>query len=65
MGVPLTKTGAYEIDLSETLKLRMGLKFGFMNYQNPLTKYKLYPDGKYDLAFAEDIDLKLDRKSVV
>ncbi len=58
-----TRTGffgdyAYQIDITGDTKLRLGLKFGFMNYQNPLTKYKLYPDGKYDLAFAEDIDLK-------
>ena len=29
-----------------------------MNYKNPLTQYKLYPDSQFDPAFAEDVDLK-------
>ena len=49
---------AYQVELTNTLKLRMGLKFGFMNYQNPLSRYKLYPDGKYDPVYVEDIDIK-------
>ena len=49
---------SYEVLINPKLRLRMGLKFGFMNYQNPLTKYQLYPDGQFDPAFQEDIDLK-------
>jgi type IX secretion system PorP/SprF family membrane protein len=51
---------AYQIDLNRELKLRLGLKFGFMNYQNPLTQYinKLYPDRVYDPVYTEDIELR-------
>lgn len=49
---------AYEVPLTPRRRLRLGLKFGFVNYNNPLTEYKLYPDGQYDQAFAEDIDLR-------
>jgi len=49
---------AYEVYLSRKLRLRMGVKFGFINYKNPLTQYKLYPDQIYDPAFDEDVDLK-------
>lgn len=49
---------AYEISLTPKARLRLGLKFGFVNYLNPLTQYQLYPDGKYDYAFAQDVDLK-------
>lgn len=49
---------AYEISLTPKTRLRFGLKFGFMNYKNPLSEYELYPDGEYDEAFAEDVDLK-------
>jgi type IX secretion system PorP/SprF family membrane protein len=49
---------AYEIYLTPQTRLRMGLKFGFVNYENPLTQYQLYPDGEYDYAFAQDVDLK-------
>jgi type IX secretion system PorP/SprF family membrane protein len=38
--------------------LRLGLKFGFFNYKNPLTQYQLYPDNQYDHAFGEDVDLR-------
>ena len=48
---------AFEVALTPRRRLRLGLKFGFVNYKNPLTDYKLYPDGEYDRAFAEDIDL--------
>lgn len=41
----------------DRLFLRLGLKFGFMNYQNPLTEYILYDD-QYDYAFQQDVDLK-------
>ncbi len=49
---------AYEVYLSSRVRLRLGLKFGFVNYKNPLTEYELYPDNKYDRAFEEDVDLK-------
>lgn len=49
---------AYEVYLSPRLRLRMGVKFGFLNYKNPLTEYELYPDNKYDRAFEEDVDLR-------
>lgn len=49
---------SYEVSLTPQTRLRLGLKFGFMNYKNPLTEYQLYPDGQYDEAFAEDVDLK-------
>jgi len=48
---------AYEIAITPRTRLRMGLKFGFINYKNPLTQYQLY-DNQYDEAFAEDVDLK-------
>lgn len=51
--------GDYSFDamLNSETHLRLGLKYGFMNYQNPLTKYKLI-DEKFDPAFQEDIDLQ-------
>ncbi|RIJ49965.1 type IX secretion system membrane protein PorP/SprF [Maribellus luteus] len=49
---------AYEVYLSRRTRLRMGVKFGFVNYKNPLTEYELYPDNQYDHAFSEDVDLK-------
>lgn len=49
---------AYEVSLTPQTRLRLGLKFGFRNYENPLTQYALYPDGHYDPAFGEDVDLK-------
>jgi len=49
---------AYEVNLTPWRRLRFGVKFGFTNYKNPLTEYQLYPDGEYDPAFAQDIDLK-------
>ena len=48
---------AYEIFLTPQRRLRFGIKFGFVNYKNPLTDYKLYPDNEFDRAFAQDIDL--------
>ena len=49
---------SYEVSLTPQTRLRLGVKFGFYNYKNPLTQYQLYPDGYYDPAFAEDVDLK-------
>lgn len=48
---------SFEVSLTPQRRLRLGLKFGFVNYKNPLTDYLLYPDNEYDRAFAEDIDL--------
>jgi type IX secretion system PorP/SprF family membrane protein len=48
---------SYEVLVTPEMQLRMGLKFGFMNYQNPLTKYRLIDD-QFDPAFQEDIDLQ-------
>lgn len=47
---------AYEVLLSPTVYLRLGLKAGFMNYQNPLSRYQLF-DEDFDPAFQEDIDI--------
>jgi type IX secretion system PorP/SprF family membrane protein len=49
---------SFEVPLTPTRRLRLGLKFGFVNYNNPLTEYLLYPDNEFDRAFAEDIDLR-------
>lgn len=49
---------SYEVSLTPETRMRLGLKVGFMNYKNPLTQYQLYPDGYYDPAFGEDVDLK-------
>jgi type IX secretion system PorP/SprF family membrane protein len=49
---------AYEVAVTPRTRLRLGLKYGFLNYKNPLTLVALYPDGKYDYAYAEDVDLK-------
>lgn len=48
---------SYEIYLTPKQRLRFGIKFGFVNYKNPLTDYELYPDGEFDPAYAEDVDL--------
>ena len=49
---------AYELLVTPERRLRLGMKFGFMNYKNPLRRYQLYPDYIFDPAFQEDIDLK-------
>lgn len=49
---------AYEVNLTPWRRLRFGVKFGFTNYKNPLSEYQLYPDGEYDPAFAQDVDLR-------
>lgn len=49
---------AYEVAVTPQTRLRLGLKVGVINYKNPLTQYQLYPDGQYDEAFAEDVDLR-------
>src|SRR5690606_15911106 len=37
---------AYEVAVTPRTRLRLGLKYGFLNYRNPLPLYELYPDGK-------------------
>ena len=49
---------AYEVFLTPKTRLRLGVKFGFLNYKNPLTDYQLYPDNEFDRAFEEDVDMK-------
>ena len=49
---------AYEVNLTPYRRLRMGLKFGFTNYKNPLSEYQLYPDGEFDPVFEQDVDLR-------
>ena len=49
---------AYDVSVSPKTRLRLGLKFGFVNYKNPLTDYELYPDNQFDRAFEQDIDFK-------
>ena len=48
---------SYEIYLTPQRRLRFGIKFGFVNYKNPLTEYKLYPDNEFDIAFSQDVNL--------
>jgi type IX secretion system PorP/SprF family membrane protein len=48
---------SYMVKLSETAKLRMGLKGGFTNYSNNLVEYTLYP-GVNDPFFQGEIDNK-------
>jgi len=49
---------SYKVILKPKLFLRLGLKFGFLNYNNNLNEYKLYPDNEYDAAYQGEIDLK-------
>jgi type IX secretion system PorP/SprF family membrane protein len=48
---------SYEVLITPYSHLRLGLKFGFMKFQNSLSQYQLI-DNAYDPAFQEDIDLK-------
>lgn len=48
---------AYEIRLTHKTRLRMGVKFGFENYKNSLTEYKLDPNNNIDEAFNKDVNL--------
>ena len=56
--IDLSLDYAYEIMLSYTQRLRMGMKLGFMYYSNPLSKYKLNPAGEPDPIFQNDIELR-------
>ncbi|MCY1721140.1 PorP/SprF family type IX secretion system membrane protein [Prolixibacteraceae bacterium Z1-6] len=49
---------SYEVYLTPRTRMRMGIKFGFINYKNLLTQYKLYPDNKFDRAYESDVNLK-------
>ncbi|VAW14262.1 hypothetical protein MNBD_BACTEROID01-576 [hydrothermal vent metagenome] len=49
---------SYKVLLSNKLFLRLGVKFGFVNYNNNLSAYKLYPDNRFDPAYQGEIDLK-------
>lgn len=47
---------SFKILLDQGLYLRLGLKFGFMNYTNKLNEYILYPDNQYDPAFTGEVN---------
>jgi type IX secretion system PorP/SprF family membrane protein len=49
---------SYKILLDQNLYLRLGLKFGFMNYNNRLNQYILYPDNEFDPAFQGEVNNK-------
>ena len=49
---------AYEIQLTPMQRIRLGVKFGFTNYKNPLSEYQISPENEYDPYFSEDVDLK-------
>ncbi len=49
---------SYKLLIKQDVYLRLGLKFGFLNYNNNLNEYKLYPDNRYDPAYQGDINLK-------
>lgn len=49
---------SFKVLLKRDLYLRLGLKFGFLNYSNKLGQYELYPDNQYDPAFLGEISNK-------
>ncbi len=49
---------AYEVALKPHMLLRLGLKYGFSNYNIPLSELELDPYDEYDPIFAHDIDQK-------
>lgn len=49
---------SYRIIIDQNLYLRLGLKFGFLNYNNKLSSYILYPDNEYDEAFQGEVNNK-------
>ena len=55
----ITGDYAYQIRLTWRTKLRLGLKAGIINFDNLLNKVKLYPDGKSDVEFQHDVDIRL------
>ncbi len=50
---------AYQIQLSDDIFMRLGLKTVFLNYDNNLGEYELYPDGIPDPVFQDDLHLKM------
>ena len=54
----LTFDYAYQVRVNWDSFLRFGVKFGFLNYDNYLTRVKLYPDYKDDVMFQEDIEIR-------
>ena len=53
----VTADYAYQVKLDWQTFLRLGVKAGFINYNNLLTEYDLYPDGVDDPLFMEDVDI--------
>ncbi|WP_159517804.1 PorP/SprF family type IX secretion system membrane protein [Sunxiuqinia indica] len=53
----VTADYAFQVRLDWKTYLRLGLKAGFINYDNLLTQYKLYPDGIDDPLFMEDVHI--------
>jgi len=53
----VTADYAYQVRLDWQTYLRLGLKAGFINYENLLTKYKLDPYDTPDVMFMEDVDI--------
>ncbi|MBN1820178.1 MAG: type IX secretion system membrane protein PorP/SprF [Prolixibacteraceae bacterium] len=49
---------SFKVLLKRDLYLRLGLKFGFLNYNNRLSEYELYPDNQFDPAFQGEINNK-------
>ncbi len=54
----ITGDYAYNMRVSRTAYLRMGLRVGFMNYRNNLLDYILFPDRVPDSEFMTDVNLK-------
>ena len=50
---------SYRIIVGQGIYLRLGLKFGFLNYNNRLNSYILYPDNVWDPAFQGEVNNKL------
>ncbi len=55
----ITGDYSYQVKLTWKTKLRLGLKVGIINFDNPLNKTRLYPDGNPDVEFQNDVDIRL------
>jgi len=53
----LTGDYSYQVRVDMTHYLRFGLRAGFVNFDNNLTDYQLYPDRIPDLEFTSDVRL--------
>lgn len=53
----ITANYAYQVKLDWHTYLRLGVKAGFVNYANLLTKYRLDPDYTPDDAFQKDVHM--------